>query len=453
MEGFMHLFRNIYDFFSDGIWKVRFSELSGKQKFLFLPARMIVLAAKGFTKNRCILRASSLTYFSLLSIVPVFALAFGLAKSFNLQQMLEKQLRSALEGNEAILKRILEFSNNQLQAAQGKVIAGLGVILLFWTIVKLLSNVEAAFNDIWGVQQNRSFFRKIADYIILVGITPFFLGISGSVTAFLSSQPEYLMQEWHMLSYFGPFFLIWIKFLPLLILVPFFSFLYIFLPNTTVKIKAGIAGGFVAALAFIYWQSFYIWAQVSLFTKYNAIYGSFASFPMFLVWLEVSWMILLIGAEIAFATQNVETFEFEKESGSASHDLINLLSVYITSVIVERFENEEPPISMDEIRYKLKMPYLLVERLIHNLKRAGIIEPVKISDTGRNEAYRPALPTDKLTIMFILDRLDSLGLDELPYEKNEKYSTISESLEEFKKLCTKSKANVRLSQMVVLSEK
>ena len=445
----MKKLKKIYEYFTDGIWKVRYSDLPKKQRYLLLPGRVLLLTIRGYSRNKCTLRASSLTYFTLLSVVPIFALAFGIAKSFNLQKILEEQLAGALKGNEEVLNRILEFSRNQLQATQGKVIAGIGVILLFWTIVKLLSNVESAFNDIWGVKNQRSFPRKIADYLILVAVTPFFIGISGSVTAFLSSQPEVLMQKYEFFAYFGPLFLVWVKFLPLIILVPYFTFLYVFLPNTTIKIRAAIMGGTFAAFALINMQSLYIWAQVSLFTKYSAIYGSFASFPMFLIWLEISWMILLLGAEISFATQNIETFEFEKESEFASNDQINLMAVYITSVLTERFENEQPPLSTSEIMQKLKLPHKMAERVLFLLKKAKIIEPVKLDNdsTNRDEAYRPAIPPRKLTVHYIIKKLNNLGEKYDHNTKDKKLEKIEESIAKMHKLCEKSEFNISLKKL------
>ena len=438
-------------FFRHDIWRTRISDLPKRDQMIIRQSRIIMRTIMGFKDNKCVLRASSLTFFTLLSIVPVLAMAFGVAKSFNLQAILEHQLRNAfdkMKGTEDVVQKIIDFSQNQLQNTQGGIIAGIGVLFLFWTIVKLLSNIEWAFNDIWGIQNNRSLSRKIADYLIIVVIFPIFLAISGSATAFISSQPEIWMQKYHLLSYFGPFFILMIKFLPLFILCPLFTFLYVFLPNTKVRIKAGFIAGFFTALAFMFLQMIYIYIQVKLFSKYSAIYGAFAALPLFLLYLEISWIIVLFGAEISFAAQNIDTCEFEEESLNAAPRFKQSIAIYMTTFIVERFEKKQPPPTREEIHDKLGIPAILANILLHNLTEAGIIVKVINPENDRDESYYPAIPERELTMRYILDSLDDLGHQELPYKETERYKRICSALEEMDNILEKSKANLNLTNLV-----
>ncbi len=446
----MKKIKDLYEFFTDGIWKIKLIDLPKKKQFFYEQLRVILLTFRGFTQDNCVLRASSLTFFSLLSIVPVFAMGFGVAKSFNLQVMLEEQLHSAfadMQGHEEILAKILEFSRNQLESTQGGLIAGIGVLFLFWTIVKLLGNIERAFNEIWGIKVHRPLTRKIADYLIIVVVTPLFLIIAGGATAFLAAQPEVLMEKYEFLRMLGPIFIVVMQFLPLLILTPLFTFLYIFMPNAKITLKSGLIAGLFAALCFMGIQMLYFELQVTLFSKYSAIYGSFAAMPLFLIWLEISWMIVLFGAELSFAKENVETCEFEADSKNASLAFRQKIALCITNVVLDALQNEKPPPTTDYIRKELGIPALLTNLLLFELVRAGVI--IRVVDGGglRENSYLPALPEQKLTVSNVLERLSAVGSTDLPFTESAKYEKIEQALAEFQKRNEASKANIYLNKI------
>ena len=446
----MKRLKDLYDFMTYGIWRVKLIDLPKKKQLLIAQLRTISLAIRGFTDDHCMLRASSLTFFSLLSIVPVFAMAFGVAKSFNLQGMLETQLRSAfngMKGNEEVLARILQFSKNQLENTQGGVVAGIGVIFLFWTIVKLLGNVEWAFNEIWGIKVPRPITRKIADYLIIVVVTPIFLVIAGGVTAFLATQSNIMINKYEFLRILGPIVMGGMQFLPLIILTPFFSFLYIFMPNTKISIKSGLISGIFTALCFMGIQMLYFEVQVTLFSKYSAIYGSFAAIPLFLIWLEISWMIVLFGAELSFAVENIETNEFETESKHATLEFRRKVALCITNVVLEAFDSEQPPPTTDDIRKELGIPLLLANAVLFELVNAHILCRIMDKGSERENAYLPALPEHKLTVQSVLDRLASTGRTDLPFTDNPKYKKIEKVLKDFKERCERSESNIVLNNL------
>jgi len=211
-------FHDIVSFVTRDIWRLRLSRLPRGRRFLIKQIRVVVLALRGFSEDKCALRASALTFLTLLSIVPIFALVFAVAKGFSLESKLETQLTNVFSENEAILNKILEFSRNQLQLTNGGVVAGLGVVLLLLTVLKLLGNIEKAFNEIWGVRKPRSFGRKLADYLLIMFIAPLFLVISGSLTAFLSAQPLILIAKYEFLRFIGPALMFSIKLFPFFLL-------------------------------------------------------------------------------------------------------------------------------------------------------------------------------------------------------------------------------------------
>ena len=430
------------------IWRVKLVSLPKRMSLLVKQLRMLLLTFKGFVEDNCVLRASSLTFFTLLSIVPIFAMAFGLAKGFGLDKNLEAQLKVAFQGQQEILDRILEFSHNQLERTAGGMVAGLGVLLLFWTILKLMGNMENALNEIWGVKRGRSLGRKVMEYALVVFVAPVLLIMSQGITAFLSSHATLGLSKFEFLQFLGPYLLFSLKFVPLLFLWGMFTFLYMFLPNTKVSFYSGAFAGFIAALLFQLVQFAYFKFQMVIFTQYSAIYGSFAAMPLFLVWLEVSWMIFLLGAEISFSHQNVDTFEFDHDVKNTSPKFRRELQLFTAALIAERFETGGAPLSLQELTSDHGMPYRLAKLILNDLAKSGVIILVVGEGFQENdECYQPAITTSKLTVESVLERIDEQGVDDIPFNKDVKFKRVEELLESLRKANRKSKNNIQLTEI------
>ena len=444
----MEKIKKILRYLQYDIWRIRIIGTQGRNIWFVKQLRMLILTFKGFIEDNCVLRASSLTFFTLLSIVPIFAMAFGIAKGFGLDKNLEAQLKIAFQGQQEILNQILEFSHNQLERTAGGMVAGLGVLLLFWTIIKLMGNMENALNEIWGVKMGRTLGRKIVEYVIVIVVAPLLLIMSQGVTAFLTTYATLGVNKFEFLQFFGPYLLLSLKFVPLLFLWALFSFLYTFMPNTKVSILSGLFAGAVSALLFDLTQFAYFKFQVVLFTQYSAIYGSFAAMPLFLIWLEVSWMIFLLGAEIAFSHQNVDTFEFDHDIKKISSRYRRELQLYVAALIAERFENGEPPLSLNQLTHDHAMPYRLAKMILDDLVKAGVATLVVGNGIHEeDECYQPALTTAKLTVESVSELLESNGVDDIPFNKDDKFKRVSEILEEMRMNNRKSKRNVSLAKI------
>jgi membrane protein len=375
-------------------------------------------------------------------------MAFGLAKGFGLDKNLEVQLQATFQGQEEILNKILEFSHHQLERTAGGMVAGLGVLLLFWTILKLLGNMENALNEIWGVKRGRSLGRKVMEYALIVFVAPVLLIMSQGVTAFLTTYATLGVSKFEFLQYVGPYLLLSLKFVPLLFLWGMFTFLYIFMPNTKVSFISGTYAGLISAILFQLVQFAYFQFQVKIFTQYSAIYGSFAVMPLFLVWLEISWMIFLLGAEISFSHQNVDTFEFDHDVKNISPTFRRELQIFTAAMIVERFENGEHPISINELTKDFAMPYRLAKLILNDLTKAGVI--TIIIGNGIQEAdecYQPAITTTKLTVENVLKQMDEQGVNDIPFDKNEKFIKVKKLLQLIRENNTKSKLNLPLTEI------
>lgn len=416
----------------------------GKSLFIWF-LRIVALAVRGFNENKCKFRASALTFFSLLSIVPVIALMFGIAKGFGLQERVAAQVLEKMQGQEEVATKVIAFANSLLDKASGGVIAGVGVIFLFWTIISLLSNIENSFNDIWGVVKPRTFGRKFSDYLVTMLVCPILLAVAGGATIFLSGQIQTLTEKFPILDNFGPAFWLVLKLLPYMTLWISFTFIFIFMPNTKVRFTSGLIAGIVAGTLFQLIQWTYVNFQVQITTKY-AIYGSFAALPLFLLWLQVSWLIILFGAEVSFAHQNVETYEFEPDCLSASYSFKTLLSLLIAQRLVHRFCDGEKPCDASRLSHELEIPVRLVRQLLYDLSESGILSEVKKSE-DKELAYQPATDVDKMTVKFIIDRLQQRGTSSIPVLRSAEMDKLSDCLRQLDATLEKSPANVLLKNL------
>lgn len=441
----------ILKFFLLDIWKFELDDLSTTRKFLIRYTRMITTAIRGFISDHCSLRASALTFYSVLSIVPVAAVAFAIAKGFGFESNLKTQLLERFSENQDALERVFEFSDKMLQTTQGGLIAGVGIVFLLWTVIKLFGNIEKSFNYIWGEKRHRTFFRKITDYVLLVILGPLMIIIAGSVTVYISSQLDtitgsgmtYVPAQAEII--FTSIKIVIIKLIPFVLSWILFTFIYIFIPNVKVKFSSAIFAGIIAGSAYQFLQVGFIFMQVAL-SKNNAIYGSFAALPLFLIWLQLSWLIVLFGAELSFAYQCTETYHFEPHALRINHSLRKVLSLYVVQLVVKSFIAEQPPMAVEDITLKSGIPIRLVRDIADHLTRVNILSPT-MNEREHITGYKPSIPIDKLTIQFVMDRLDGLGLDNLPSLKSDVITDIQQNVNEMIIASRKAPQNILLKDI------
>lgn len=384
---------------------------SPRKLFLVKQLRIFTLAFKGFGEDKVKLRASALTYYTMFSIVPVIALAFGIANGFGFGTFLEEQIMENFSGHEKVLEWILGFVQKYLLKIRGGVIAGVGIVVLLWSVMKLLGNIESSFNDIWQIKKSRVISRKISDYVSLVVITPVLLFVSSSVTIFLANEIKHSSEFFPLLSYIGPVLSFFVSLIPYVLIWLIFTLLYIVMPNTKVKFKSAFIGGVIAGTIFQLLQWGYIYFQGSI-TSYGAIYGSFAALPLFLIWMQLSWLIVLLGAEISFANQNVEHYETESESINISNHLRRTFTMLILKEIILTFKNGETPMTAEQLAKKMDFPVRIIREIIYELQETGIISET-VTKSVKESAYQPAQDIDNLTIAYVIDLLDKRGNDTL----------------------------------------
>jgi membrane protein len=426
-------------FVRQDIWRIRRTHLPPGKSFFLTLLRVLILSIRGFDEDKCQLRASALTFYSLISIVPVAAMAFGIAKGFGFEKILEAQLRSKLSGQEEILDNVIQFSHSLLESTKGGLLAGIGLVVLFWAVIKVLGQIEDSLNDIWGIKERRSLGRKFGDYLSLMLVCPVLVILSSSVTIFITTQVTLILEKITILGAFSPIVFFLLKLLPYGLLWGLFTFLYIFMPNTRVRFTSGLLAGIIAGTIFQIVQWGYITFQIGA-AKYNAIYGSFAAFPLFLVWLQLSWLIVLYGAEVSFAHQNVDTYEFEPDALQASHRLKKLLSLQIAQHVIKNFARGEAPPTARQISHELEIPIRLVNEILFELVKSHLFSASGAEGDGER-GYQPARDIHGLTIQYVVEAMELRGMNEIPFVHTPEFSALSEAVETFRETVEKLPAN------------
>jgi len=444
-QGTADLISQFFSFIRVDIWRIRLDDLPFGKSFLIKQLRIIILAIRSYDEDRCMLRASSLTFYTLLSIVPVAAMFFGIAKGFGFEKRLESELVAKFHGQEEVLNQIISFSHSLLEQTQGGIIAGIGLLVLFWSVLKVLGHIEMALNDIWEIKEQRSWGRKFSDYLSIMLISPILILMSSSVTVFITTQVEHITQRVALLGVFSPFIAFLLNLMPYVLIWILFTILFIVMPNTKVNFKAGLVGGVVAGTLYQIAQWAYISFQVGV-AKYNAIYGSFAALPLFLMWLQISWWIVLFGAELSFANQNVDTYEYEPDCLNISPGFKKLLTLQVAHLLIKNFLNGEKPLTYSRISNRLDMPVRLVHTIIFDLVQAGLVSEIR-TKADKEYAYQPARDINQLTIKYVLEALDQNGTDTIPVAKTEEYRSLSEALKNFSEAMEKSPANKLLKDI------
>ena len=438
----------IAHFFKTGVWEIRLKDLPSIQAFPVRALRILLLASRRFVTDHCQQTASVLTYYSLLNIVPVVAVAFAIAKGFGLEKLIEKQITQiAAKANlqSDLTNQILTFSHNLLGQAKGGLIAGVGIILLFWTVISILGKIEESLNDIWEIKKSRTLIRKFGDYIAMMVLGPLLLVISGSATLLVASQVTVLLAKISFLGVFSSAIVFLLNLLPYVSIWVLLTMLYLVMPNTriplTSAILGGIAGGTIAQI--VQWA--YIKFQIGVASQ-GAIYGSFAALPLFLAWLQMSWMIVLFGAEIAHASEHYETYGFHPDYSRISVSAKKLLTLRIFHLLTKRFSLGEKPLTVRQIARVVEIPVRLVESLLQELSEVGLVaETVKgeMSEVG----FQPGRTIENITLKFVLDEYEKYGVTEIPDYRSEDVDTITKYLKDISETIEKSPGNARIKDI------
>jgi membrane protein len=438
----------LLSFFKTGIWEIRSKDLPPVEAFLVKYLRMILLASRGFMRDNCQKTASVLTYYSLLNVVPVVAVAFAMAKGFGLEKLIEKQiLQMAAKANWQgdITAQIISFSHKLLEQAKGGLIAGVGIVLLFWTVISIMGKIEESLNEIWEIKKPRTLVRKFSDYIAMMVLAPFLLIISSSATVLVASQVKLIVAKLAFLGVFSKVILLLLNLLPYVSIWTLLTMLYLIMPNTKNPLRSAIVGGIFAGTIAQIVQWIYIKFQIGV-ASYGAIYGSFAALPLFLGMLQMSWMIVLFGAEIAYAHEHSETFGFHPDYSRISVSSKRLLMLRIFHLLTKKFSLGEEPLSAVQIAHALEIPVRLVRQLLNELTTVGLVVET-VRGMKSEIAFQPGRTIENITVKVALDEYEKYGITKIPDYQSEEADKISKYLKQISETVAKSPSNVLLKEI------
>lgn len=432
-------------YLNDAIWHTSLSDISKSKSFIIRQVRIFVLAARGFLNDKVQMRASSLTFYSLLSVIPIAAIAFAIAKGFGLDQNLEQIVTKEFKTQPEVLSWLLDVSRNALQETRGGYIAGVGVVILFWSVMSLLEQIESSFNHIWQIRISRPWHRKFTDYLTIMLIAPVLLILSSSITVLVGTKLSDFISQSSILDFFKPVVSFLIKFIPYLLTWITLTILFMVMPNAKVKFKPAFMAGIVIGTILQIIQWLYIDLQFGI-SKLNAIYGSFAAIPLFILWLQTSWTMVLLGAEISFANQNLARYESESESLNVSHFQKKALVLMIMNRIIRNFLSGEKPVNAEDISKTLRLPVRLVIDILQDLNSAGLVSMIHENE-HEDRLYQPAMDINKLSVSFVLGRLDKKGTEPKVIAKGKEYDKVVTMLEKFDRLIAKSDSNILIKDL------
>lgn len=407
------------------LWRLKLKSLPRGKRYGYGFIRVWIIAIKEFIDDKCTEKASALTYFSMLSIVPVVAMLFAIGKGFGIEKLVEQQLSSLLSGQEEVLKQILPLAQNMLGGTNSGIITGISLLFLIYTVIRLLMNIEEAFNDMWDIKKSRRWERKISDYVAVILLGPVLLIVASSATVFVTSQIQNFVADFEILTQLksGIFFLL--KLLPYTLIWLLLTLLYLIFPNTRVKILPALVAGILAGTLYQLTQWGFINLQFA-FSRYNAIYGSLVILPLFLIWLQLSWLIVLFGAEFAYGVQYVNEWTMKSDKLKVSLNHKKKLMLLLLYRVVKNFEMKKGAMALSKLAESVNIPRKYVIDICHELEKSKLITKVE----SENTAYQPSFDINKMDFHTILEMYETEGMGDFDSKKSEAFLAIESSLEE-----------------------
>ena len=397
-------YKKIIEFFEKDLWRISEGDVS-PFRFLWLEVlKKVVLAIRFFTAKRVLQKAAALTYSTLLAIVPIMAVVFAIARGFGYSRFIEVWFRQAFESQPQAAEVIIGFVNSYLVHTKSGVFLGIGLLFMLYTVLMLVSNVEDAFNEIWQVTKPRSIFRTFTDYLAVFFVFPIFIVVTSGISIFVATIAN-SMPDFQLL---GSTLRFLIDLSPYVLMSAMFIALYVFMPNTHVKISCALIPGILAGIAMQGLQIFYIHSQLFL-SSYNAIYGSFAALPLFMLWVQISWTICLFGAELCYTNQNLDYYDYDANTREISHRYRLMLAALLMSHICKRFANGQKALSALELRQVTNIPIRFVNDLLFDLLNARLIVELTSDEKGETSRFMPAEDISRMTVGLMIDRLESYG--------------------------------------------
>ncbi|MDD2799096.1 MAG: YihY/virulence factor BrkB family protein [Bacteroidales bacterium] len=422
LEKINYVSTHFVQFVTVDIWRITENEVSRQKNYFYNLLKTLILSGRRFQEDMLQTKASALTYSTLLAIVPILALLFAIAGGLGFKALIETQLIDYFPAQREILQKGLTFAYTYLEQVKGGVFVGVGLLMLFWAIMSLISNIEVVFNGIWQVKKSRTYYRKFTDYFSLFLILPVLMIASSGLSIFITTAVSNL----HFQMVIGPLLNFALRMSPYVITWLIFMFLYIFLPNTKVRIVHAIIPSLITSVIFNFFQYLYINGQIWV-TSYNAIYGSFAALPLLLLWLQISWLIVLFGAVLTCSSQNIQNYSFESDTQKITRRYKDFVILSIASIVIKRFEKGEKPFTADEISLTYRIPNRLTKEVLYLLTEIDILNET-LDEEEEIRIYQPSFDINQITVALLLERVDKKGSEDFKIDKQKLFKNQWNSL-------------------------
>ncbi len=427
----------LYTFFTETVFLRDDKSWGGPmQRLLIRIYKLLFYMVRGMLNHGTLVRSAAMTYYTITSLVPIVAVAFALVKGFGLADTMVSSLYGLFPQYPEVIDYVVSFAENALARTRGGLMASVALVMLFWSVIQLFGSIESAFNNIWEVKTTRSIARQWSDYLAVTLIVPILWIVAYAAGSHLDSV---LQETWY--------FSILSRLLSMVLMWLMFTLLYLIIPNAKVKFTSALTAGIVAGTVFLLFQWGYVYLQKAM-TSYNAIYGSFAALPLFLLLVQTSWQILLIGGELSFAFQNITRFGEEHEWQRISYDQRRKVMLAAMVIIVRHFRHEGGALSAATIRQELNLPTRIINDVLFQLTRAGQLIDARQSDNEREASYAPAYDISRMTLYGVLAAVENHGDNPLEFVEESDLHRVEQVLEGIKEDSLASPRNVRLIDLV-----
>ncbi len=399
---------NAIAYCSNGVW-------SDQRKTLKVNIiKTLNLTVQAFLNRDLQIKSMAITYQTVFAMVPALALLLAISRGFGFQEMVEKELFTYFPSQTKALSAALGFVDSYLAEASSGVLVGVGLVVLLYTLISLLSTIEDTFNNIWDIKRDRTIEQKVKDYIAIFLLIPILMILSSGITFFMSTTVvavvpfKFLTPMVNALMELAPFVLTWLA----------FALCFWLIPNTKVKFKYAAISGGLCALAFEVIQWLLMSGQIYV-SKYNAIYGSFAFLPILLIWMQLSWLLLLSGCGLTYAMQNIFSYNFLGNIQNISISYYIKVLLVVTGVIYRRFHNGETAPTRNSLSLDYGLPIRMVSSIAERLQKSGLVQVTGISADKEDPGLVPTTDTDKVTVEETLSRVLEEGMkDFIPEFRN-----------------------------------
>ena len=401
----MGFIKKTTDFLLNDLWRKTGEEFSRWKRLGYMTLRSIVITVRGFLDHGINIRANALTYSMMFALVPILALVLAIAKGFGFEQIIEEKLYESFLGKMNLVPTIMGFVERYLETAQGGVFIGIGLLILLWSVYAFFNNIESSFNTIWQVKRSRSYLRQFTTYISILLLIPMLIVVSSGVSILFNST----LGDIPFFRAMAPLKEFAIKLAPWITTWLIFTWMYWAIPNTKVGAWAAFIPGILVGTMFQLLQilSFYL---VAFLSRTSIVYGAFAAIPLLLTWLQLSCLFILSGAELSFAIQNNEDFDYDSDLRKMSRRYKDYVTLYLTYLIVKRFETGDTPETAHEMAHDNRLPARLVNQLLSRLVEVGVVRETYIE--GKQErTYVPARDINTITIGSVIESVERQGTE------------------------------------------